>query len=110
MSTVENIAVVTAGVLLTVVVLVVFTVSLRGKDLVTFDAYKTTAPKAYRNLKSVCRVNGAMVALMCLGGMIATPFVTFHPDGGVLLAKGIFVVSAVFLWLSVRWFFWSLRA
>ncbi|MEX1095887.1 MAG: hypothetical protein WED34_07550 [Planctomycetales bacterium] len=110
MATVETIIAVIAVVFLVVIVLVVIVASLRGKDLVIFDAYKTSAPKLYRNLKSVCRVNGAMVALICICGMIAAPFVAFHPDGGVLLAIGMLVGSGVFLWLSVRWFLWSLRA
>ena len=109
-NTYEIVIVVVAAVFLTVIVVSVFIASLFGQDLVIFDRYKTAAPKYYRNLKWICRINGPVVALMCVGGIPATPFVAFDPEGGVLLAIATLAGSAMFLWLSVRWFIWSLRA
>lgn len=100
---------VVGGVILTAAFLCVFILSLSGKDLVIFDAYKTTAPKYYRSLKQVCRFNGLLMILLSTAGIIASPYVSFAPDGGILLAVATLIVSAMFLWLSVRWFLWSLR-
>jgi hypothetical protein len=110
MSTYEIVVLIVGSILLAALVLAVFVMSLLGKDLVIFDHYRTTAPKCYRNLKSVCRFNGFLVALMSVGGIIGAPFAAIDPEGGVLLAAGMVAVSGIFLWLSVRWFLWSLRA
>ncbi len=106
----ESVIAVLGGAFLAIVVLTVFVMSLFGKDLLIFDCCKTAAPEVYRNLRSVCRFNCPLVALMCIGGLAATPFIAVAPDGGVLLAISTLVVSMMFLWLSVRWFIWSLRA
>ncbi len=106
----ETFVAVAAGVILVAIVLATFVASLFGMDLVIFDAYKTASPRQYRNLKWVCRLNGPLIALGSVVGLISTPVVAFDPSGGMLLATGGFVGFSMFLWLSVRWFFWSLRA
>jgi hypothetical protein len=50
-----------------------------------------------------------LMILMSTAGIIASPFAAFAPDGGILPAMAVLIVSAMFLWLSVRWFLWSLR-
>jgi len=109
MSTYEVVILYVGTGLLAAIVLAVFVMSLSGKDLAIFDRYKTTSPKTYRNLKSVCRFNGLLVAIMSAVGIIGAPSVAFDPEGGVFLASGVFVASGIFMWLSVRWFLWSLR-
>lgn len=88
---------------------VVFVAALFGRDLECFESYKNTAPEFYRNLKQVCRFNGLIVAIMSGCGVIATPLVVFDPKGGVLVALGMLAGCAMALWLSVRWYFWSLK-
>ncbi len=107
MTTVETIIAVIAVALLVAVVAVVFIASLFGRDIDCFESYKTTAPKHYRNLKKVTRYNSPMTAILCVGGLIATPFAAFDPDGGVLAVLALLIGSAVGLWLSIRWFLWA---
>ena len=108
MTTVQTIVVAVGSVFLAVVVVAVFVASLFGMDLECFDRDKTAAPKHYRNLKKVTRFNGPLTVIMSVGGLIAAPLVAFDPDGGILAALAVFAGSAMFLWLSIRWFLWSL--
>lgn len=109
MTTGQTIIMVIGLVLLAAIVVAVFVASLFGKDTECFERYRIARPKYYRNLKGVCRFNGPLTAIMSVGGIIAAPFVAFDRDGGVLPAAAVLVGSAMFLWLSVRWFFWSLK-
>jgi len=86
-----------------------FIAAVLGKDLVTFERLKTTAPRQYRSLKWLGRLNGPMVAVTCIVAIPFVPSFAFAPDGGLLPAIGTFLYLAIFLWLSVRWFLWSLR-
>ena len=110
MGTAELIVAVLAGGLVAAAVIAVFVASLRGRDIAVFESYRTTSPEHYRNLVWVCRINGPMVALMCIVVMAATPFIARDPGGGILLASSTFAGSGIFLWLSLRWFAWSLHA
>lgn len=96
-------------VLLAIVTLVMFAMSLYGTDLAALDRFHAMNPPYYRNLKRVCRINGLMVIAMSLAGIVATPFVAITNDGGLLLAFGLLTFSAIYLWLSARWFRWSFR-
>ncbi|NLS98077.1 MAG: hypothetical protein GXX96_38600 [Planctomycetaceae bacterium] len=109
MTTGQMIIMVIGLVILAAVVVAVFVASLFGRDTECFERYRTANPKYYRNLKGVCRFNSPLTAILSVGGIIAAPFVAFHPGGGILPAAAVLVGSAMFLWLSVRWFFWSLK-
>ena len=105
----EIVFVLLVSVVLGIVLVYVCIASFFRADLRAFDRYKTSSPKHYQNLKWVCRSNGPMVALLCIGGFLATPFIAFDARGGVVFAVATLLVSAIFLRLSVRWFIWSLR-
>jgi len=100
-----------AIVFMAAILLAAFVLSLPGKDFFKFDCYIGAGlkPKAYRNLKLTCRFNGFLLGLLSFGHVIYTPFVAFDPEGGVLIAVGWFVLSSMFLWLSVRFFLWSFQ-
>ena len=110
MRTAELIVAVIASGLVAAAVIAAFVASLRGKDIAVFESYRTTCPERYRNLVWVCRINGPIVALMCIVVMVATPFIASDPGGGILLASSTSVGTGIFLWLSLRWFVWSLHA
>lgn len=103
----QTIIVVIGVAFLVAVVIVVFVAALFGRDIECFESYKTTAPKQYRNLKKVTRINCLMTSVMCVGGLIGAPFVAFDPEGGVLAALAVLTGSAMGLWLSVRWLVWA---
>jgi hypothetical protein len=110
MNTFELTIAVSAGALLTIIVIAAFVLSVFGKDLVIFNRYKTAAPTYYRNLRLVLQFNCPLAALISVVGIIGAPFLAVDPDGGMLLAVGVFVVSGIVLWLAARWFRWSLSA
>lgn len=93
----------------TLIFVALFIASLYGWDIDCFERYKTTAPKQYENLKRVCKYNGPLVVLLSIGGLIALPFELFGPDGSILAALALLPLLVIALWLSIRWFLWSLR-
>jgi len=95
---------------LIIVTLMVFVMSLLGKDLVIFERYQSTAPKHYRNLKKSCRFSGPLVAITSIVGMVLSPLVATDSEGSVPTAIFFFAFSAIYLWLSIRWYLWAGRA
>ncbi len=110
MSLLEQAVVGLAVVLLAASVLATAFLALTGRDLRAFERLQHANPKQYRSVKRSARYNGPLVALACAAGLLLSPVVAFHPEGGLLLASAVLAASGLFLWLSVRWFFWSLRA
>ena len=88
--------------------IVVFWMAVLEKDVVLFDRLKLRSPIHYRILKWTCRINGPMTALFSVWGIMATPLIFLSPKNGPLVAFATFNLSAIFLWLSIRWLTWSL--
>lgn len=109
MSTLKTAVVIVAVVTLTPIVVGVFITSLFGKDLVIFDRYKAASPKRYKALKAVCRVVGPIIAITCVFGLAGASQMARNSRGELLLSLTAIAHCAIFLWLSVRWFLWSLR-
>jgi hypothetical protein len=110
MIVINTIVMVLGGLLMLVIVGAWVHSAWTGRDLEIMNGLKKTNPAQYRRIKSIGRFNGLLCSLMCLGGMIASPFVAFDPQGGVLLAVVMFCGSCLFLWLCLRWFWWAVWA
>lgn len=108
-SVAETVIVALCGLVLLFAVAVTTIDAARGKDLERFDRFKTTAPREYRRMKTVCRFNAPLVALLCIFVIVASPFAALSGDVSWLAAIAAFAFFSLFLWLSVRWFRWSLR-
>lgn len=92
-------------------VLIVFAFSLLGADIRLFESYRKTKPREYSNLKWVCRFNGPLVAIMSAFIIGYSSAIALDPnsDDRWHAVFGL-SVGVIFLWLSIRWFHWSLRA
>jgi hypothetical protein len=95
-----------AAVLLTGFMVLLVTAVVHGKDLAYFESLRKTAPRQFRSMVRVCRFNGILTALLSLFGLLFSAVIPFT-GGGWLLGIGSFVVSAIFLWLSIRWLLWA---
>ncbi len=110
MNHLEPILVAVCWALIVLGTLVVFGMSLFGKDLEVFEQLRVTAPKRFENLKKSCRLSGPMVIVMAAFLLVAIPFWTLAGEIGLLQAAGCFAFSAIYLWLSIHWFRWAGRA
>jgi len=101
---------VVCGVVLAIIFVALIAVWLTEGDSVSTLRYSKAARKHYQTSKWNARFICPMVAIMSMGMLVMTPFIAFDPRGGVLYASAAFVFSSIFLWFSIRWFLWSLRA
>jgi len=80
-----------------------------GRDIQAFEQLRTTDPKRFRNLRRVAMFNCPLITIMCLCFVVGSPWIAMHPTGGVLFVIAALPIFVAFLWLSVRWFQWSVR-
>jgi len=86
--------------------------AVRGRDLQSFESMRAANPRYFRNLVWVCRVNGPLVCLASLAGILLMPLALLEPTAGpiwfrLMLAPLMMLASAGFLWLSWRWLRWG---
>ncbi len=92
-----------------ILTLFLFVSALTGRDIRGFDQLRESSPKTYQKLKTISRTNGVLVMLMTAAGFLASPLALNEPDGGWPLAIFMATSSAVWFWLSLRWYRWGRR-
>ena len=78
-----------------------------GRDIQAFERMRSTSPKQYRGMKRTLKINGPMIALMCVVIMIGSSIAVLTGDTTAPLATLTITGSGIFLWLSVRWTRWA---
>jgi hypothetical protein len=84
----------------------------QGKDLKLFESFRQTSPKRYSRLVMVGRINGLVVLMMSLGGIVFSPFLLFDAAAGspalrIPTAIALFLFGFAFAWLSWRRTHWA---
>jgi hypothetical protein len=101
---------VTIGSLTSILLAVILAMSMRGVDISTFELLKTHAPKRYRKLKWNCRLNCPIVFVFCLVLIAFVPGAFADPTIGWIGAIWLLFISVGYLFLTVSWFLWAIRA
>jgi hypothetical protein len=81
--------------------------AITGRDLEILDESPLTDPRGRRHLRAVGRLNGPLTALMSGFILVVVAGELLRGKRGPLLAVAAVPVFALFLYLSVRWSFWS---
>jgi len=94
---------------LSLIVVAAFASAVTGRDIKTFERLRASDPKRYYGMKRVMKVNGPLVALMCIAFVTATPLAVLAGDIPWVIAIVAIAGASGFLWLSLRWTLWAYR-
>jgi hypothetical protein len=108
MSDLQTLFVVFAGFSLAATLIVVVIAAILGRDIPWMERQKVANPAYYQRSKMAMKFNGPLVVMMCAVILpVSIVVAVMRPSKSVFLAS--IPISAIGLWLAIRWSRWAWR-